>query len=166
MERDQEEATERFRELTTLTRLAHEEMRSLLFELYPSALVERELGQLIHQLADNIKTHYHLTVSVRVRGKFMLSPEHKIALYRITQEALNNIIKHSKARHVKISLSCGLHRTTLRISDDGRGFDVSSLSSGGMGMRNMRERTEEIGATFDIGSTIGVGTEITVRCNH
>jgi signal transduction histidine kinase len=86
----------------------------------------------------------------------------KIAFYRIAQEALNNIAKHSGASHAQITLYCQPHQVSMNIIDNGHGFDVTQVASGSFGLGNMKERANHIGAVLKIESKIGEGTEITI----
>jgi signal transduction histidine kinase len=91
-----------------------------------------------------------------------LPPDVQLTLFRITQEALNNIVKHAHAKHVWIQLNADCERIGLQIRDDGRGFKTQCLPSGHFGMAIMRERAEEIGAQFQLNSVPGKGTSITI----
>jgi signal transduction histidine kinase len=97
----------------------------------------------------------------------------KVALYRIAQEALNNMAKHAGASQATVSLQCALPQAggkegagvELQVSDDGRGFDVSSIPPDHLGVGIMRERAESIGTTLVIESQIGHGTRVVVVWN-
>ena len=91
-------------ELRELTRGALADMRTLLLELCPSALVDAALGDLLRQLAESITGRARVPVSVELEGKCTLSPEVKVALYRIAQEALNNVAKHAGGSQAAVSL--------------------------------------------------------------
>jgi signal transduction histidine kinase len=84
----------------------------------------------------------------------------KLVFYRIAQEALNNIAKHSGARQVDLSLKCQASGMNLLIKDDGLGFDTGSLPAGHMGIAIMRERAGSIGANLRIESLVGQGTTV------
>ncbi len=86
----------------------------------------------------------------------------QVAFYRIAQEALNNVVKHSQAKGVKISLLQSQEYIELRIVDDGKGFDTKQAAAG-MGMGTMRERAEAIHARFNLTSNMGQGTEVNVN---
>ena len=87
----------------------------------------------------------------------------KTYIFRIAQEALNNIVKHSDASEVKISLSCKNDTVTLTIMDNGKGFDPDKVSDGGgNGLHNMRERVNLLHGSFGIDSKINHGTTIIV----
>ena len=89
--------------------------------------------------------------------------EVKLALYRIAQEALNNMAKHSNASHLEVRYLALPQGLELAILDDGRGFDLDSRSPGQMGLSIMRERAEHIGATLTIRSAPGEGAEVRVE---
>ena len=83
-------------------------------------------------------------------------------LFRITIEALNNSLKHAQAHNVTVSLRCDKARAEVQIADDGIGFNLNRMHSGGMGLRNMHERAELLGGTLEIRSTPNEGTRVTV----
>jgi len=151
-------------QLHQLTRGALAEMRALLVELRPTALVETDLGDLLHQLAEATTSRTRITASVAIEGKRALPPEVQIALYRIAQEALNNVVKHARASQVTLSFHNHPGQVELRIKDDGRGFDPSRVTPGHLGLGIMRERAQSLGITFEIASQPGQGTEIVVTC--
>jgi signal transduction histidine kinase len=101
-------------------------------------------------------------VELEVEGTCVIPPEVKIALYRIAQESLNNIAKHSGASRAQIALHCQPHQVNLDIVDNGHGFDMNQVAPGSFGLGNMRERASHIGATLKMQSKPGEGTEITV----
>jgi signal transduction histidine kinase len=85
-----------------------------------------------------------------------------MALYRIAQEALNNVAKHARASRVTVSLACSASGVELRIRDDGRGFQAQDRSPDHLGLGIMRERAEAVGARLTISSPIGRGTVVRV----
>jgi signal transduction histidine kinase len=161
-ERNQEQGRQRLEELRQLTRGALAEMRTLLLELRPATLVDAELGDLLRQLAESITGRARVPVTLKVEGKCALPPEVKVAVYRIAQEALNNVAKHSGASHATVSLHGEPQSVKLRISDDGRGFDPSYVPPDHLGLGIMRERAEAVGATLRIESQPGQGTQVEV----
>jgi ligand-binding sensor domain-containing protein/signal transduction histidine kinase len=161
-ERNPDEGQRRLAEVRQLTRGALAEMRTLLLELRPAALVEAELGDLLRQLAEATTGRARVPVTLEVEGECSLSPDVKVALYRIAQEALNNVAKHAGATQTTVSLCCGPRSVQLCISDDGRGFDMDSIPPDRLGVGIMCERAEAIGATLVIESEAGRGTEVTV----
>ncbi len=164
-DKNQEEGRRRLQELRELTRGALAEMRTLLLELRPSAMAEADLGDLLRQLSEAIAGRARLQVKLEVEGHSAPRPEVKVALYRIAQEALNNVAKHAGGKQATIALRCAVGRLELSIVDDGRGFDVGSVPPDHLGLGIMRERAESIGATLAIQSEIGRGTQVTVVWN-
>ncbi|MEA3439707.1 MAG: GAF domain-containing protein [Chloroflexota bacterium] len=161
-ERDPEEGQRRLKELRELTRGALAEMRTLLLELRPAALIDAALDDLLRQLAESITSRARVPVTMEVEGKCVLSPEVKVALYRIAQEALNNVAKHAEASQTVVSLYCGSERVELCISDDGGGFDPQDIPPESLGLGIMRDRVKDIGAALEIDSKVGHGTQIVV----
>jgi signal transduction histidine kinase len=159
-EANPEQGRRRLDELRELTRGALAEMRTLLVELRPSALVEADLGDLIQQLAESVTGRARLPVQVNIEGSGDLDPEVKIAFYRVAQEALNNVVKHAMATQAWVELWRQPMQMRLSVRDDGIGFDQSELSPDSLGLGIMRERLEAIDATLEIESETDQGTEI------
>jgi signal transduction histidine kinase len=147
------------------TRSALAEMRTLLLELRPRGLADADLGELLHQLADAIMGRARVSVTVDVQDaekeRALLADVH-IALYRIVQEALNNVAKHARASRAIVSLYRQAGQVTLSISDNGRGFDPHAVPPDRLGIGIMRERADAIGARLEVESHPGHGTRITV----
>jgi two-component system nitrate/nitrite sensor histidine kinase NarX len=176
-ENDQDEARELLKELRQLSRGALAEMRTLLLELRPAALIEASLTDLLHQLGEAVMGRTGLPVTVIVEGKGALPPDVHVTVYRIAQEALNNVVKHARASQVTVNLRCAPPFPTdiplagwgdrggaieLYVSDDGRGFDPSHVPPESMGLDIIRERAQAIGARLTVASEIGRGTEVKV----
>jgi ligand-binding sensor domain-containing protein/signal transduction histidine kinase len=161
-DRDPEQGKQRLVELRELTKGALAEMRTLLLELRPTALLEADLGELLRQLAESITGRARVPVQVKVQGECNLPPEVKVALYRISQEALNNLAKHSGARHANVNLFCEPDRIEIQIIDDGQGFNPADIPAKSLGLGIMRERADSIGAKLEIISHIGEGSTMKV----
>jgi signal transduction histidine kinase len=159
-------------ELRQLSRGALAEMRTLLLELRPAALLEARIGDLLRQLGEAVTGQTGATVTVKAEGQFGLPQEVHVALYRIAQEALNNVVKHAHARTVSVSLRWdaaveqppdGDSRTLeLRVCDDGNGFDLASVPPDHLGLSIMRERAQAIGARLEVTSQPTRGTEVRI----
>lgn len=161
-EKDREEGEKLLEEILQLSRGALAEMRTLLFELRPASLIEAELSDLLKHLVDTISGRWRLPVKVNISGSMILPPEVKVSFYRIAQEALNNVAKHSGALEATVVLDCEKDRATLIVKDNGKGFNISVLPSESLGIGIMRERAATIGAEFKIESKEDQGTEIRV----
>ncbi len=160
--RNQQEAERRLQELRELTRGALAEMRTLLLELRPTALINVPLSDLLQQLADAIVGRARVPIQVEIQGEAELAVNVRVALYRIAQEALNNVAKHAEATHATILLALHPDQTELLIRDDGRGFVLDQISGKCLGLAIMQERAGEIGAQLTIRSQPGDGTLIHV----
>ena len=161
-ERDREEARRGLEELRRLTQGALAEMRTMLLELRPSALTEQGLGILLEQLGDAMMGRTRMPVITTVVQDCILPGEVQIALYRIAQEALNNIAKHARATQAQVHLDCRPEMVRLHIHDNGLGFDLEAIQPYQLGLGIMRERAHAIGAKITLQSKPGQGTEITV----
>jgi len=150
-------------DLRRLTRGALAEMRGLLVELQPLELADHDLDDLVRLLGDALTGQTNIPVTVATSGQGDLPAEVQIAFYRLCQEALNNIAKHSGAGQVVIHLQYDGGTVTLTINDNGRGFDPEQVPSGHYGLSIMQERAQAIGATLSITSQPGQGAEIVVR---
>jgi len=157
-----DQAQDALNNLHRLARGALGEMRTLLFELQPAMLLEKKPEELLRQLAHATMGRTQTMVEVGVQGERALPDEVRIALYRIAQEALNNVTKHAAASQVIVELELEPEQVVLDIKDDGRGFDPETVPQRGFGVRNMADRAKEIGAAFSLQSHPGQGTQIHV----
>jgi two-component system NarL family sensor kinase len=138
--------------------LTLDEARAAIAGLRPPVLDDLGLASGLASLARSIAA-----VRVTVEADECALPEHvEIALYRIAQEALQNIVKHSGARTASVLLRFDPEVVSLRISDDGAGFDPEAADTG-FGLSGMAERAELVGGRLDIGSAPGRGTTIAAR---
>ncbi len=161
-ERDPEEGRRRLGDLRRLTRGAMAEMRTLLWELRPAALLETNLDELLGQLGKAVAGRAQLEVVLDVERMVSPPADVKVALYRIVQEALNNVVKHAEASRVVVSVHKGRSGAALCIRDDGRGFAPQDIPPGHLGLSTMRERAESVGAVLTIESDPGRGTKVDV----
>ena len=165
-ERDVTQGTQRLEELRQLTRGALAEMRTLLLELRPTALSEADLPDLLRQLGEAVTGRSRIPVEVQVSMSLGVSSEVRVALYRIAQEALNNVAKHSRAERARVILreitDDEGQALELIVEDEGGGFDVGEGRSGRLGLGIMAERAAAIGARLEVKSRPGEGTCIRV----
>lgn len=156
-----ERGLKRLEELRELTRGALAEMRTLLLELRPKALLDAPLAELLEQLSESIVGRARIPVNLDIQGACPLPDDTKVALYRIAQEGLNNVVKHSNASSAWIKLICRRGQVLLSIRDDGLGFDPDVVSSDHLGLKIMEERAEQADISLDIMTSLEKGTEIT-----
>jgi len=159
-ERKPQRASELLTQIQQSIKGAGAELRFLLYELRPEMLERNTLLELIQRLIDSVKARKKITLSLQFEGgDCQLPNEVKIALFRMAQEGLNNIIKHAQATEANVYLYCQSRKVELRLRDNGQGFDTQQISSG-LGLVGMRERALKIGATFELRSAPGQGTEL------
>ena len=163
-ESDQKLAREMLAQLGEVTEAALAEMRTLLLELRPAAILQTALEDLLQRLARALRTHLEQPIQVEIEGSGQLPGEVHIAFYRLAQAALANVVRHASSSQARVRLVLADASATLVISDDGGGFDPDALGERqGMGFEIMRERAAAIGADLKIDSAIGQGTTVTLR---
>jgi PAS domain S-box-containing protein len=145
-----------------------ENVRRLSRDLSPSILEDLGLTSALQWLAENFDKQYSLRTSFDFDNIDDLFPKAaQTNLYRISQEALTNIVKHAEARHVSFAVKENKGSVTLSIEDDGKGFDVNGVRTlhspeKGLGLEVMDERARMLGASLHIRSQVGEGTRITL----
>lgn len=160
-----EAAREQAATLSRLSQGALAEMRMLMFELRPDALATLPLAELLQQAAAALAARGGLEVQVSIEPVDP-PPAVRVHLYRLAQEALSNVARHSGARHVHLRWhSAVAGRGVLSIRDDGHGFDPDEEHPGHYGLTNMNERAVLLGATLHITSAPGAGTNVEVEVN-
>jgi GAF domain-containing protein/HAMP domain-containing protein len=156
-ESDQEEGRQLLKELQQLSRGALAEMRTLLLELRPAALTDASLGDLLRQLAEAVMGRTGMPVTVTVEGQCAPPPDVHVTLYRIAQEALNNVVKHAQAGQVAVSLRCAPAGTPPQAEETGRAAAIPehattsplSASVGGIEGGRVELRVSDDGRGFD-----------------
>jgi NarL family two-component system sensor histidine kinase LiaS len=154
---------------TQVATLAHtarnmrREMRALLLELRPTQLEERGLTESLQALAAAYRTRLEMEITTQLEP-VCVPPEREETLLRIAQEAVSNAVRHAGAHRITIALQPLTEEVELRITDDGRGFDLERAKAHhGLGLRLMQERVQEAGGTFHLDTAPGEGTRIVVR---
>jgi signal transduction histidine kinase len=143
-------------------------IENVMSELRPPMLDDHGLAAALDWHARNFSRRTGIAVVVRAgEPAVQLAPQVEIALFRIAQEALNNIAKHAGARHAEIALDQENGEWVMSVRDDGIGFDVgenaSDKSKAGLGMVTMRERSQAVGGRFEVRALPDRGTRLTVR---
>lgn len=170
-ELDPDEGRERLEELRHFTHSALAEMRTMLVELRPRALVEAPLHESLALLAEVLTARDGIVVRTELCTMPLLAPDVQLTLYRIAQEALTNVSKHARASEVRLRLAVSpapsaerpwQGAVTLAVADDGRGFEPGQVAAGHMGLLLMRERANDIGAELQVASAPGAGSSVVV----
>ena len=139
------------------------EMRALIFELRPDSLENEGLVAALKKQAAAMEVRYQIHFETSLDQEPGLSLDAKQTLFRISQEAMNNIVKHAHASQVSLRLAAGPDIVTLEIKDDGSGFDPQGHYPGHLGLSTMRERAENLGGHLVIESSPGSGTCVSVQ---
>jgi signal transduction histidine kinase len=151
-------------ELATVVRDALDDMRLMIDSLDPvdddlNAVLAMFHDRLAPRLrASNVELHWNVELLPAVPG---LTPARVLHVLRILQEAVTNALRHGRARTLWISASSGEEGVTIRVRDDGRGFEPGA-AGGGRGLRNLQRRAAEIGAVLAIDSAPGRGATVAV----
>jgi PAS domain S-box-containing protein len=162
VDRDPAAAKEKLGSLRDLQREALAEMRALIFELRPGNIEHDGLLPALktHSAALQGRIGLPIVVTSDIVDRLPLALEE--VLYRISQEALHNVVKHAAARQVTLSIEHARGGIRLRIADDGKGFEAARVPDGHLGLAGMRARAEKIGASFTVIARPGSGTTIEV----
>jgi signal transduction histidine kinase len=141
-----------------------EEVRSISRGLHPSNLERLGLTTAINALVYDINANTDLFFTENIENvDNLLSKEYELHLYRIIQESLSNIVKHSEAKAVKLNIQKEDSKLTVSINDNGKGFDIASKKkSVSLGIKTLFERARIINAYIDLQSNIGKGTKLTI----
>lgn len=163
LDRDPTQAAQPLDYILSLSEAGLAEMRALIFELRPESLQTEGLVAALGKLVNALGARYQFKVQMEAGAEPDVPIDVKESLYRIAQEALNNIAKHARARQVSLQLKVESDAVMLEISDDGAGFDVTQNFPGHLGLHTMRERAEKAGGTFAIESAPNAGTRLQVK---
>jgi PAS domain S-box-containing protein len=146
-----------------------EENRRIAHNLRPTDLDNLGLSAACTSFCSEVQSRTNMQVQCRISSASMrLPPVTELHLFRIVQEAVNNIEKHAQAKSIKLQMEFASDSVVLKIRDDGRGFDSKDLKPGkkkwhGLGLSNMRERALSLGGTYELKSAPDKGTSILVR---
>ncbi len=149
-----------------LARQLSAELREICWRLRPSVLDDLGLIPALEWLLDGVAKRSGLSTSLAlddINDEARFLPDLELALFRVTQEATNNVIKHAKATSVTVSLFTDGDGLTLTVQDDGVGLKSNGLRNGGFGLDEMRERMVQLNGSLDIESSPGLGTTVVAR---
>ena len=154
---------ERMARTKRLTQDALRNVRSIIFDLRPTALDDLGLVPAIRRFTEQHLEPLGITLSLETRAwpKTRLPPSVETVLFRVMQEAINNIARHANARQVRIIFAADEAGISARVEDDGEGFDPAT-PRGGLGLVGMRERASLIGGRVEVHSARGGGTQVEI----
>ena len=164
---DPEDRKKKIADLWTYTSQILDGVRRLTLELRPSDLDELGLIPAIRSYTNECIKKFNINIDLQVKGfKGRLPSNIEVALYRVVQEALTNVIKHSKATSVLVSMRREDGLLIVTIKDNGRGFNMDEVLKSkerGLGLFGMRERMSTIGGELEINTTPDQGTEVVAK---
>ena len=162
LERDGHPAAGEIEELAEQAQASIRDIRRLIKDLRPVALDELGLVPALREYLARCEQEHNLVVDFAADEGKRLPAAIETALFRIVQEAVNNVLRHAQAEQVCVTLIRDDNQARLCIADDGQGFDTRRpRSSKHVGLWSMRERVEQLGGRFDVRSTPGDGTTVT-----
>jgi signal transduction histidine kinase len=152
------------KEVRNMAREAMYDMRLLVFELRPFMLEKEGLVPVLRARLAAVENRSGLRTEVLVEGERRLPIAIEEELYRIAQEGLNNVVKHAKAKSVRIHIQYEDESTSLEVIDDGLGFNTQTADqSGGFGLQGIKERVQHLRGSLEIESAPMKGTRLNVR---
>ncbi|WP_170971201.1 sensor histidine kinase [Ilyomonas limi] len=155
---------EKIKDLSRLTGKVIQDLRDLSKSLHSDTITEKGLIGAIEYEFDLLKKSGAFATSLIIEGEPYTFPDQKeLILFRIFQEVINNIIKHAQASLIQVRVCFCIDKFMLEINDDGQGFDVNNTTNNGLGLKNIRNRSQLIGALHNIDSQPGKGTMIKIE---
>ena len=161
LEKSPEEAEEHLAQAHELVRQAQKELNVLIHEMRPAALEDKGLAGALREYATKWSEGSEIPSEVHVQGEREISLEIEQTVFRVAQEALANVAKHSEASQAELDLIYTPENLTLVVADDGRGFDLAQNPGEGFGLQSMRERSVRRGGHINVESAPGKGTRVT-----
>ncbi|GAC1423157.1 MAG: hypothetical protein PVS3B3_37530 [Ktedonobacteraceae bacterium] len=162
--RDATAARKRLDETELLVREAQQELTTLIKELRPAALEGKGLVEALHDLMAQWMQQTGIIAKLQVEGQQILPLVVEEALFRVAQEALSNVARHSHATLVQLKLSVSGDTVTLTLEDNGQGFDSTQRNGRGIGLHSMQERMKALGGDMRLASSPGKGTQVIAHC--
>jgi signal transduction histidine kinase len=155
-----ERAKTQLREIRELVRAAMDEMRSLIFELRPGDVGSDGLAVTLEKHVDVLRRVHGTDIQLELDG-VEVEPELEREVFRVTQEAIGNALKHASPEHVRVDVRRDGRRLVVTVEDDGSGFDPEGAQARRhLGLISMRERAEAIGGALSVRSKPGAGTTV------
>jgi PAS domain S-box-containing protein len=166
LDRDPAKSVEPVDYVLSLAEAGLAEMRALIFELRPESLESEGLVAALDKQVAATSARHRIDVDADLGEEPPLSLQEKEIFYRIGQEALHNVVKHSRASRASVRLANEGESVVLEVADNGGGFDPGESFPGHLGLVSMRERAGSIGATLHIASAPGQGTLVRLRMSR
>ncbi|PAD22755.1 sensor histidine kinase [Terribacillus saccharophilus] len=163
-ERSTEEALLEIQNMRKMVRSSLYEVRRIIYDLRPMALDDLGLLPTIRKYLANIEEFNNIHIDfTALKAEKRLDPKYEVALFRLTQEAVQNAVKHAEPSTIKVRLEVMQELVVISIIDDGKGFDVTVKKENSFGIIGMRERVEMLDGTIAFHSEIGKGTRVLIK---
>ncbi|NLK20588.1 MAG: sensor histidine kinase [Epulopiscium sp.] len=170
LDRDTTKARQELINLKDMVRVSIQDVRRIIYNLRPMSLDDLGIIPTLERYVSKVMEESHLVIRFVTAGTpFNLAPIVSLTLFRLTQEALNNILKHANATETIVKISFLQEYIELFISDNGEGFDIAEIqkktkdNGSGFGLSSMHERAKLLGGEFSIRSEINQGTRCYIR---
>jgi signal transduction histidine kinase len=160
-ENDPQTAKKHLVEADALVDSVRNELTNLVLELRPHTIDGQDFSEILKEYVFDWSQRSGIDANVNAEGNDVSSLETREALFRIAQEALANVARHSTASLVEMSIKFKANAVTMVIKDNGKGFDVNAPHPG-LGLSSMQERVKALGGSFSINSAPSQGTQILV----
>jgi two-component system, NarL family, sensor histidine kinase DegS len=163
-ERSTEEALLEIQNMRKMVRSSLYEVRRIIYDLRPMALDDLGLLPTIKKYLNNIEEFNNIHIEfTALKAEKRLNPKYEVALFRLTQEAVQNAVKHAEPTTIKVRLEVMQELVVISIIDDGRGFDITQKKENSFGIIGMRERVEMLDGSINFYSEIGKGTRVLIK---
>ena len=157
------EARREIEGLEAMVKGLDDDVETLVWQLRPTGLDELGLPEALQDYVSHWSRLYGVRVRLDAKLAQRLAPEMETVLYRVAQEALNNVARHARAKRVSLTLESRDGAAFLVVQDDGLGFDMGEVGRTSVGLLGMRERAALVGGSASVESAPGKGTRVTVR---
>lgn len=164
LDQDRMAVLEHLNEADELSHQIQQELSGFIDALRPVGLQAKELTTALRDYLTIWSRQTHIMADLSLPDTCIIPSKIEEALWRVTQEALSNVARHSQGSRVNLCLERTEPQVTLTLSDNGQGFDPRSAEQKGIGLTSIRERIEQVGGTVLIHSVQGAGTQIVVQC--
>ncbi|SDC11352.1 two-component system, NarL family, sensor histidine kinase DegS [Terribacillus halophilus] len=163
-ERSTDEALLEIQNMRKMVRSSLYEVRRIIYDLRPMALDDLGLLPTIKKYLANIEEFNNIHIDfTALKAEKRLDPKYEVALFRLTQEAVQNAVKHAEPSTIKVRLEVMQDLVVISIIDDGKGFDVTVKKENSFGIIGMRERVEMLDGSITFHSEIGKGTRVLIK---
>ena len=163
-ERGGEQALVEMKSMRSMVRTSLEEVRRIIYNLRPMPLDDLGLVPTIRKYLVNVEEYNNMTISLSEQGGLdRLASKYEVALFRLIQESIQNVIKHASAESIQVNIRIEKNQVSVSIRDDGIGFDIEKKKENSFGLIGMRERVEMLDGEITINSKFGNGTTVYVN---